>query len=128
VQEYLFLLPLVLLDSSCDSPCVSLNLLDSVTAQPPLWEAACLYGGVWDTPTTGLACSAVVVVCACVGVAFDFAWIAFIRVSTSVPKVTSLPPFVATLEEFILELALAKDGESVVTFHKGSDFIGGLWL
>jgi hypothetical protein len=90
--------------------------------------AACLYGGVWETPTTGLACSAVVVVCVSVGVAFDFAWIAFMRVSTSVPKVTSLLPFVATVEVMILELALAKDGEFVGTFHRGSDFMGGLWL
>ena len=56
------------------------------------------------------------------------AWMAFMRVSTSVPKFTSLLPAVGVVVAIVLVLADGNVGELTGAFQCGSDLIGGLWL
>lgn len=50
------------------------------------------------------------------------------RVSTSVPKFTSLLPAVGVVVAIVLVLAEENVGELTGPFQCGSDLIGGLWL
>jgi hypothetical protein len=61
-------------------------------------------------------------------VLLDFAWIAFIRVSTSVSKVTSLDPSTGVVGAMSLLLFTTRVGEFIGVFQRDSDLIGGLWL
>ena len=102
---------------------MSLYFESSLEAYIPIWEVACVRLGEWKAPTTGLICSTEEVVCG--GVVCSFAWMAFISVSTSVPKLTSC----AWVDVGVVLTSVEwNTGVVAGACHMDSVLIGGLWL